>query len=141
MKSLLQPVADEDKRVSLLVQNGKLKDIISVKLSDLNLPPQASTQRVIKLEKQMFQAEIDEDKKIKELLAQLERERLIKLAERELETKAILKKIDEAPDAEEKRRQIEQFERLKIAQAQQLERETQLAHGRLREALAARRVR
>jgi len=45
----------------------------------------------------------------------LERERIARLAERELEKKAILKKIDDATDPDEKKEYIEEFERLKKA--------------------------
>lgn len=71
----------------------------------------------------MIDADQEEDDKIKRLMDELERERLAKLAERELECKAILKKIEDATDPEEKRHHVEQFEKLQAAQAEQVERE------------------
>lgn len=81
----------------------------------LDVRPKTSSQRAVKLEQQMIDAHADEDRKVEELMAQMERDRLAKLAERELEKKAILKKIDEASNADEKREYIDQFEKLQKA--------------------------
>jgi hypothetical protein len=112
MKALLMPVTDEDKRVAHLIQNGKLKDPTDIDVNALNLRPQTTQTRAIKLEKQMFDAHDEEDNKFRELMAQIERDRIAKVAQRELECKAILKKIDDATDPDEKRRFVEQFEKL-----------------------------
>lgn len=140
MKGLLMPVTDEEKRIAHLIQNGKLKDPLDVGIKAVNMRPQTASQRAVKLENQMFKEHDEEDRKIEELKAQLERERLAKLAERELEKKAILKKIEDATDPDEKKEYIEEFERLKKAQDEALTRETQLQHARLKEALAQRRI-
>lgn len=98
MKGLLMPVTDEDKRIQHLIQEGLLKDPLDVGVKKVDMRPQTASQRAVKLQNQMVKEHDEEDDRIKKLMAQLEKERLEKLAQRELEKKAILKKIQEAKD-------------------------------------------